>query len=47
LQQLVDGCVRHRTAPLAETGNRIVEELRPDRAAVEDDLLLLSVEAYP
>ncbi len=35
------------SAPLAEAGNRIAEELRPDRAAVEDDLLLLAVEAYP
>jgi sigma-B regulation protein RsbU (phosphoserine phosphatase) len=47
LEQLVDACVRHRTAPLAEAATMIASELRPDAGKVEDDLLLLAVEALP
>ena len=44
LERLVDACVRHRTAPLAESAARIVDELRPGEQVVEDDLLLLAAE---
>jgi sigma-B regulation protein RsbU (phosphoserine phosphatase) len=46
-ERLLDGCVRHRMAPLGEAASRIAGELRPDRATVDDDLLLLAVEACP
>ncbi len=44
LQHLVDACVRHRTAPLAEAVALIPRELRPANHAIDDDLLLLAVE---
>jgi phosphoserine phosphatase RsbU/P len=47
MEQLVDACVRHRTAPLAEAASAIASELRPDAGTAEDDLLLLAVEALP
>jgi sigma-B regulation protein RsbU (phosphoserine phosphatase) len=46
LERLVEACVRHRKAPLAEAAAVIVAELRPDVQTVEDDLLLLAVEAF-
>jgi len=46
LEQLVDACVRHRMAPLAEAAAAIAGELRPEAGKVEDDLLLLAVEAF-
>lgn len=46
VERLVEACVRHRKTPLAEAAAVIVAELRPDVPAVEDDLLLLAVEAF-
>ncbi|SPE37738.1 Serine phosphatase RsbU, regulator of sigma subunit [Candidatus Sulfopaludibacter sp. SbA3] len=46
LEQLIDACVRHRTAPLAEATAAIAGEIRPEAGIVEDDLLLLAVEAF-
>jgi len=47
LERLVDACVRHRAVPLAEAPAVIAAELRPDSGIVEDDLLLMAVEAFP
>jgi sigma-B regulation protein RsbU (phosphoserine phosphatase) len=44
LERLVDACVRHRAAPLAESAAMIARDLRPDERAVEDDLVLLASE---
>jgi sigma-B regulation protein RsbU (phosphoserine phosphatase) len=44
LERLVDACVRHRTALLAESTIGIAGELRPGKHRVEDDLLLLAAE---
>jgi sigma-B regulation protein RsbU (phosphoserine phosphatase) len=44
LERLVDACVRHRAAPLAESAAMIARDLRPDERAVEDDLVLLAAE---
>jgi len=44
LQQLVDACVRHRAAPIGESVDAIVRDLRPDEHTLEDDLLLLASE---
>jgi sigma-B regulation protein RsbU (phosphoserine phosphatase) len=44
LERLIDACVRHRGAPLAESAASIVRELRPEERAYEDDLLLLAAE---
>ncbi len=44
LERLVDACVRHRTAPLAEAADVIVRELRPEGHPIDDDLLLLAAE---
>lgn len=46
LERLVEACVRHRAVPLAEAPAVIATELRPDSGIVEDDLLLLAVEAF-
>ena len=46
LEQLVNACVRHRTLPLAEAAAAIAGELRPEAGKVDDDLLLLAVEAF-
>jgi len=45
LQRLIDACVRHRAAPLAEATATIAGDVRPTSGKVEDDLLLLAVEA--
>jgi sigma-B regulation protein RsbU (phosphoserine phosphatase) len=47
LERLVNACVCHRTAPLAEAAASIAGDLRPAAGKVEDDLLLLAVEALP
>jgi len=47
LERLVEACVLHRAVPLAEAPGAIVSQLLPDPGIVEDDLLLLAVEAYP
>jgi len=47
LERLVDSCVRHRAVPLAEAPAAIAGELRPVTGIVEDDLLLMAVEAFP
>jgi sigma-B regulation protein RsbU (phosphoserine phosphatase) len=47
LTRLVEACVRHRAAPLAEAPTRIANELRPDPQAITDDLVLMAVEACP
>jgi sigma-B regulation protein RsbU (phosphoserine phosphatase) len=44
LGRLVEACVRHRTAPLAESVAGIADELRPAENVVEDDLLLMAAE---
>ncbi len=44
LERLVDACVRHRAAPLAESVELIACELRPLEQRVTDDLLLLAAE---
>ncbi len=44
LERMVDACVRHRTAPLADAATLVAGELRPERGVVGDDLLLLAVE---
>lgn len=44
LDRLMDACIRHRAAPLAESAAMIVRELRPEGQTAEDDLLLLAVE---
>ncbi len=44
LRLLVDACVRHRAAPIAESVATIVRELRPLQQAREDDLLLLAAD---
>jgi len=46
LQKLIDACVRHRMAPLAEAVSMIAAEIRPETGLVEDDLLLLAVDAF-
>ena len=45
LAHLVQACVDHRAAPLAEAPVRIAGELRPEAEAISDDLLLMAVEA--
>ena len=47
LERLVHACVRHSRVALEKAAARIVDELRPDVRTVEDDLLLLVVEACP
>jgi len=47
LERLVDACVRHRAAPLAESAALIAQEVCPEEHIVEDDLLLLAVEVRP
>lgn len=44
LERLVEACVRFRGAPLQESVGLIVDELRPDKPDVNDDLLLLAVD---
>jgi sigma-B regulation protein RsbU (phosphoserine phosphatase) len=44
---LMDACVRHLSVPLPEAPARIAADLRPNSAAVADDLLLLAVEVRP
>jgi sigma-B regulation protein RsbU (phosphoserine phosphatase) len=46
VERLVEACVRYRKTPLAEAAAAIVAGLRPNVQAVEDDLLLLAVEAF-
>ena len=46
LERLVDACVRHRAVALGEAPAAIASDLRPDSGVVEDDLLLLAVEAF-
>jgi sigma-B regulation protein RsbU (phosphoserine phosphatase) len=43
LEQLVDACVRHRAAPLAESAALIAGELRAGEHTVKDDLLAVEV----
>ena len=45
LARLVQACVDHRAAPLAEAPVRIAGELRPEAEAISDDLVLMAVEA--
>jgi phosphoserine phosphatase RsbU/P len=47
LEKLVDACVRHRAALLAESAGMIARELRPESSMIKDDLLLLAVDAFP
>ena len=47
LDRLVQACVEHHQAPLAESLDRIVRDLRPKGHPVEDDLLLLAAEVNP
>lgn len=44
LERLLEACVRHRSAALAESTSLIVKELIPDGHIMTDDLLLLAVE---
>jgi hypothetical protein len=44
LERLLEACVRHRSAELAESTSLIVKELIPDGHIMTDDLLLLAVE---
>jgi sigma-B regulation protein RsbU (phosphoserine phosphatase) len=44
LERLVDACVHHRAAPLAESAALIVDEVRIKDHPVADDLLLLAAE---
>ena len=46
LERLIDACVRHRAAPVAELARTVVSDLRTG-VKVEDDWLLLAIEAYP
>ncbi len=39
--KLVDACLRHRDAPLAEAAHRIVGDLQPSLQGFQDDLVLL------
>jgi sigma-B regulation protein RsbU (phosphoserine phosphatase) len=47
LEQLIDGCVRHRNVPLADLAREVASELRPAARAVTDDVLLMAVEVRP
>ncbi|SPF55398.1 Serine phosphatase RsbU, regulator of sigma subunit [Candidatus Sulfopaludibacter sp. SbA4] len=47
LARLVEACIDHRAAPLAEAPTRIARQLRPDAQAITDDLVLMAVEACP
>lgn len=47
LEKLVEACVRCQTTPLAESAATIAQLVRPDASAIQDDLLLLTVEALP
>jgi sigma-B regulation protein RsbU (phosphoserine phosphatase) len=44
LERLVEACIRHRAAPLAESAASIVHDICPEESAVQDDLLLLAAE---
>jgi sigma-B regulation protein RsbU (phosphoserine phosphatase) len=46
-ERLIEACIRSSRFPLAQAPAAIAAELRPDGAAVHDDLLLLAVEALP
>lgn len=45
IEELVESAVRHRGLPLDRAPASIVAELRPEACKLEDDLLLLAVEA--
>jgi sigma-B regulation protein RsbU (phosphoserine phosphatase) len=47
LQNLAGACVRHRSAEIGSVCALIVDDLRSQASDVEDDLLLLAVEALP
>jgi phosphoserine phosphatase RsbU/P len=47
LADLVEACLRHRTAPLGEAAARIAGDIRPTSQTAGDDLLLLAVEVRP
>lgn len=47
LAELVEACIRERSAPLASAVTSIVEGIRGQRLKCDDDWLLLAVEALP
>jgi sigma-B regulation protein RsbU (phosphoserine phosphatase) len=44
LERMIEACVRHRAAPLAESVAAIVRDICPEENVVQDDLLLLGAE---